>query len=602
MGLVAFLGALFILVGSSQAQLKRHPLMPPPTDSPRATIQSLFGEVERAFGVDGDESLTGLDERLNERAVVLLDLSGVPDQLRADVSVDALLMLYEILSRIDLMPISEIPDRSVVDASGIERWVVPLSEITLALPEDNPGAKDFLFTPDTIQRLREYYQVITEHPKQRGKLEFDTFEAFRDGVGPVLTRLMGEKNGLVTPPWARVEVLFVPAWKLLATIAVHLIGTALAALAFYLSGYGRNIQTDTFLWLRKLLFPITLMAIASLSQWFCSQELRLTGPILVVLDITWTATFVIGAILLTFAALNLAARFFVSIANLHNRPATVLNVHLFFRILAVVLTIGLLVLAAQGLGVPVSGIVTGLGVGGIAVALALQTTLQNLLGGAALLADRPVRVGDFCRFGSTLGTLENIGLRSARIRSLDRTLITIPNAEFANLQIENYTRRDMVLVRKTIGLRFETTPDQLRAILADVRSMLIAHPKVSPDPARARFQGFGDSALEIELFTYIRTIDYNDSMAIQEDLMLRIMDIIARNGGSIAFPSRTLYLRRDEPLDETARRTAEERIENWRRSGNLPFPDFDPGQRGELSDTLPYPPEGSVTRDRDRTT
>jgi MscS family membrane protein len=118
----------------------------------------------------------------------------------------------------------------------------------------------------------------------------------------------------------------------------------------------------------------------------------------------------------------------------------------------------------------VTALIAGLGVGGIAVALAAQKTLENLFGGITLYADRPVRVGDFCRFGDRVGTVEEIGLRSTRIRTLDRTLVSVPNAEFSNLHLENYTARDRIWYHPTIGLRYETTPDQLRFVLVEVRA------------------------------------------------------------------------------------------------------------------------------------
>jgi MscS family membrane protein len=135
-------------------------------------------------------------------------------------------------------------------------------------------------------------------------------------------------------------------------------------------------------------------------------------------------------------------------------------------------------------GFDVTALLAGLGVGGIAVALAAQKTLENLFGGITLLADRPVSVGDFCRFGDRVGTIESIGLRSTRVRTLDRTLVTVPNSAFSAMQLENYSARDRIWYHPILGLRYETTREQVRAILDAVREMLLAHPRVVPDPAR----------------------------------------------------------------------------------------------------------------------
>jgi MscS family membrane protein len=216
-----------------------------------------------------------------------------------------------------------------------------------------------------------------------------------------------------------------------------------------------------------------------------------------------------------------------------------------------VLLLALLV-TLDSFGFDVTALIAGLGIGGIAVALALQKTLENLFGGATLLVDRPVRVGDFCRFGDQLGTIEEIGIRSTRIRTLDRTVVSVPNAEFAMLQLENYTRRDKIWYHPAIGLRYETTPEQLRHVLSGVREMLKAHSRVDPDGARIRFTKFGAYSLDLEIFAYVKATDYADYLEVAEDLNLRIMDIVHGAGAGFAFPSNTTYLAADNLAREPA--------------------------------------------------
>jgi len=257
----------------------------------------------------------------------------------------------------------------------------------------------------------------------------------------------------------------------------------------------------------------------------------------------------------------------------------------------------LLVLAAiamlDGFGFDVTAPLAGLGVGGIAVALAGQRTVENLFGGVSILADRPVSVGDFCRFGDRVGTVEEIGLRSTRIRSLERTLVTVPNAEFSRMQIESFAARDKLWYHPTLGLRYETTPEQLRYVLVEIRRMLYAHPRVDPDPARVRFTGFGAYSLDLEVFAYVRTRDYDDYLEIAEDLNLRLMDIVEASGSGFAFPSQTLYLGRDEGLDEKRVAEAEARVRAWRERGELYLPRFPRAVVAGLGGSLDYPAAGS---------
>jgi MscS family membrane protein len=230
----------------------------------------------------------------------------------------------------------------------------------------------------------------------------------------------------------------------------------------------------------------------------------------------------------------------------------------------------------HAVGVNVTGVVAGLGVGGLAVALAAQKTVENLFGGLTLAADQPVRVGDFCRWGDRVGTIEEIGLRSTRIRTLDRTVVTVPNSVFSQLEIENFARRDRIRLAATIGVRYETSPDQLRFLLEEIRHLLLADPMITPDPARVRFTEFGASSLNLEIFAYVRTSDYNEFLRVREDVMLRIMDAVEAAGSGFAFPSRTVYFGRDTGLDAGKSVAAEKVIRALRHRGDHADPNRPP--------------------------
>ncbi|MGH8069407.1 MAG: mechanosensitive ion channel family protein [Candidatus Entotheonellia bacterium] len=245
-------------------------------------------------------------------------------------------------------------------------------------------------------------------------------------------------------------------------------------------------------------------------------------------------------------------------------------------------------------GVNVITVLAGLGIGGIAVALAAQKTVENFIGSITLYADQPVRVGEVCRFGGTLGTVEEVGLRSTRVRTPDRTVVTIPNGEFSNLQIENLARRDRFWYHPTLGLRYETSPDQLRYVLVEVRQLLYAHPKVDSASARVRFVRFGSSSLDLEGFSYVTVTDYGEYLEVAEDLNLRMMDIVAAAGSSFAFPSQTTYIEEGSGLDGDRSRAAEARVQAWRERGELYLPRFPPEKIAEIDNTLAYPADGSA--------
>jgi MscS family membrane protein len=210
-----------------------------------------------------------------------------------------------------------------------------------------------------------------------------------------------------------------------------------------------------------------------------------------------------------------------------------------------------LVVCAGGLvalsyfGVDPTAALAGLGIGGIAVALAAQKTLENVIGGFSLVFDKALRVGDVLKLGEIVGTVEQIGLRSTRIRTMDRTVVSVPNGQIATVNIETLSERDKFWFRHVIGLRYETTPAQIRTIAKEMRDLLSRQPEADLDSVRVRFLRLGAFSLDIELFVYIFASDWNRFLEIQEALLLQVMEIVERSGTSIAYPSQTLHLTDD---------------------------------------------------------
>ena len=246
------------------------------------------------------------------------------------------------------------------------------------------------------------------------------------------------------------------------------------------------------------------------------------------------------------------------------------------RALAAVASIAIIGHTAQTLGLPLYSVVAGLGIGGLAVALAIRPTLENLISGIMLYLDQPVRVGDFCSFGDKTGTVESIGIRTSKIRATDRTLISIPNSALADMQLINWAKCDRMLIATTIGLRYETKNDQMRNVLVKFREMFHAHPKIDSGTVRVRFADFGQSSLDIGVRIYALTRDFNEYHAIREDVLLRMSEIVKNSGSGFAFPSQTLYMGRDDGLDVALGKEAVSEVEAWRRTGKLPFPRLDP--------------------------
>jgi MscS family membrane protein len=345
----------------------------------------------------------------------------------------------------------------------------------------------------------------------------------------------------------------------------------------------------------KLVPPVSVAAIALVVDHLIDEIVGTTGMADLLTETTLGIVVLIAAAWAVIVLGNLLAEMTISSPRIDAEGANASLISISGRVLGGAIALWLLVEGAENLGLSLIPVVAGLGIGGLAVALAVRPTLENLIGGFVLFIDKPVRVGDRCRFGDQLGDVEDIGLRSTRIRTRENTLVTIPNAEFSQMQIENVSKRELTLYQITLTLRYETTTDQLRYVVAKTREMLLGHPKVSPYDLRVRFRDLGEYSLNVEIFAYTRTTEFREYWAIREDLNLRIMDIVKEAGTGFAFPSTTEYFVADSGLDPERSLAAEEQVQEWRLQGELPFPEIDQEKRERIEDTLDYPPEGSAS-------
>lgn len=198
--------------------------------------------------------------------------------------------------------------------------------------------------------------------------------------------------------------------------------------------------------------------------------------------------------------------------------------------------------ALAALGIPVNSVLAGLGIGGIAIAFAAQKTVENFFGAISIGVDQPLRVGDWVRVSGVEGTVEKIGLRSTRIRTLDRTLVTIPNGKLADMQIETFAERDRIRLAATVSLAYGTTAAQMREVVAGIEGLLRAHPKTWPDTVVVRFLGLAESSLNVELMAWFQTTDVGEFRDIRQEILLGMMEVVEKAGTTFAFPTRTIHL------------------------------------------------------------
>lgn len=393
-------------------------------------------------------------------------------------------------------------------------------------------------------------------------------------------------GGVAVGHWLAVIVLFVLAY-LVAWVVIWFIG-------FLLRLSLRIAKTEEGL---GLINAFSLPFKLYLAVWLFVAISQQVGISIIVRQRFSTITLVIGIVAFIILLLRLTDQISSFSKGKMTRKGRIsaVSIILFLRraIKIAVIIFGIIAILSV-IGFDVTTGLAALGIGGIALALGAQKTVENFVGSVTLIADQPVRVGDFCKVGDTSGTVEQIGMRSTTIRTGERTVVTIPNGEFSSTKIENFAHRDRFLFAPVINLRHETTPDQIRYLLVELRTILYAHPLVNPDPARIRFAGWADTSLRLEVWSYIETPDFDRFLEVKEDLLLRMMDVILASGTDLAFPSQTLYFAKDKGLSGEKTRQATEKVKAWKENNELQLPAFDPEKIRQIKNTIPYPPEGAV--------
>ena len=209
---------------------------------------------------------------------------------------------------------------------------------------------------------------------------------------------------------------------------------------------------------------------------------------------------------------------------------------------AFIVTIGFLAIL-QEWGINVTALIASLGIGGLAIALAAKDTAANFFGGLTILADKSLKIGEWVKVGSVEGIVEDLGMRTTKIRTFEKSLITVPNQYIANNPIENFSRRNVRRIKMTIGLVYDTPGETMKKILKDIKEMLENHPGIAKDQTMlVFFDKFNDSSLDIFIYTFTNTADWIEYMAIKEDINLKIMEIVEKNGSSFAYPSQSIYI------------------------------------------------------------
>lgn len=406
--------------------------------------------------------------------------------------------------------------------------------------------------------------LVFAQPDGSGE-DADALVAGTQALATTMDTLLGERA-----PWLLTEVLGIALWRFVAavlTVAIVLaIRRALLNVVMRkLRQWTSRTKTRVDDQLIEAADPPLGWFIAAFGVYAATLWLQLPDGVQDVLQVMYR---VVCVIIIAWAMLRVSSLLTWLLQQMASHTDSSLDDHLVplvGRVARVAVIALAVVFVFQELGFNVAGLIAGLGVGGIALALAAQDTVANWFGALMIYTDRPFEIGDWIKTGEIEGVVEEIGLRSTRIRTFSKTVISVPNADLAGDTIENFSRMPIRRIYVNVGVTYATTPAMMREALERLRDILRTHPGVDQTFWLVKFNDFGDSALNIMLYFFSTTTNWQEYLSIREDIFLQIMTTLDEIGVGFAFPSTSVYLEKPDPdeiqqLDQRARRLYEARV------------------------------------------
>lgn len=565
-----------------------NPLRPSDTSSPRATLQGFLDISDSVFRrMNGMIASYGASDRLypsvEERRIQadafrdapkifrFLDISEIPPVLQDTVTIERALQLKEVLERIPLPAFSDIPDREAMQRSGAKRWRLPNTEIDIVLMESGPRAGEYLISADTVDRLPEFYERVRHLPYKPGPAKdmADQYRTISQGESATIyDAFLNSPVGLsyVIPPrwmlnlpgWAKARLVGIAAWQWFGLV----LGLTLCGLLIFAAhrvarhSADESQETSPSRW-RSLVVPMTIVFVAGALVPLLDTLLRIGGGPRVVVLYAATGALYLAAAWLAMVAAALIGESIVASEHLAARSLDSQLIRLGTRLVGIVAAIAILIQLGDELGFPAYSVLAGLGVGGLAVALAARDTIANLIGSLLITMEKPFRVGHVIRIGGNEGTVEDVGFRSTRIRTADNSLLSIPSSAVVNTTVENLSRRLKRRQRFFVQVTYATPRDKIEALVAGIRQIIADHPSAEESSCQVHFNNFAESSLDILVIFHLQVSDYASELREREAVLLQILALVEELDVELAFPTRTLNLaqsakRAVQPVAEAA--------------------------------------------------
>ena len=552
------LASLILLLshfGDTLAADADNPLARADTSSPRATLTGFVETLNQGHAqvkeilksyLSSSRLYLSAAERVEvdrlleqlELARRTLNLSELPAALAESLSMYRILQLKEVLDRLELPASESIPDAAAMESEQFKRWTLPGTEITIARVEQGPRAGEYLFSSDTVERLPEFYRRIKHLPYQPGATA-GWYELYRYG-GAGLRRVIPYKWMMALPDWAKVIILDQPVWRWFGTLIVLFVATGVflvlrrAAAAWAKRGSSSELRTQ---WSR-LASAVILLVLIPVVAHVLAANMRLSGYVLEVITLSLWAIFTLTLTWAVWLGSHVLAESIVSSQQMLTGSIDSQLIRPALRLVATMLSITILVVGAQQLGIPAYSVIAGLGVGGIAVALAAKDSLANLLGSLLIMFEKPFRVGHWIKVDNIEGIVESIGFRSTRIRTFYNSLVSIPSNHLVNTTVDNMAMRKLRAVRTVLHISYATPADKAEHFVTAIQQLIENAPYTYKKWYRIRFDDFGEYGLSILVNFLLDVSDNRVEQAERQRILLEILKLAETMDIQFAIPPR----------------------------------------------------------------
>ncbi len=503
------------------------------TDTPRDTLET-FMEAMNAYkaGVLNKEPNKQL--RINDAVRCFAEReNNVITSMREKEL--AAILLKEVIDRVILIDYSLIPE-----STNNGRWRLKNTEVVLKLQTEGDRKGEWLITESTWRRASQFYQRVKDMPYLEGS-----------GEGAAYIQPWMEKY---LPPWSKEETLRLKNWQWLGLLAGLFIGLLIRLFtSMVLIVYSRLEVTQKFGWKKELIEKIEkpLSLLTAATAWYLwIYYLKLEGLSFSIVNGLIQIVFGFALTWAAFLCVGVLATFFKEKAAL--TESTLDDQLIPFLDKALKLTVVLLgfLIVLQNMGVNVFSLLAGLGLGGLAFALAAKDTAANLFGSIMILVDRPFKIGDWVVVDSVEGTVEEIGFRSTRIRTFYNSLVTVPNANMANAQIDNLGLRHYRRTSFNLDVTYDTNPKKLQSFIEGIRT-IIANNRISrKDLYHVYFSNYGDSSLKVLVYFFLITNEWAEELAEKQNILFQIYNLAQDLGVEFAYPTQTLFVNSESTSSE----------------------------------------------------